>query len=117
MLDTMTAISGGFNTELIDQVKSGCRFRIVGDNINFRVGVTHERQNKSSHMEHWFGSAAIIQNLSFDDRSDTVPQCDLRQLPADYFMMNDNDWYVVKYDMSILMLRVLIDFLQLPSLL
>jgi hypothetical protein len=42
-------------------------------------------------MEHWFGSAAILQNVSFDDRSDISPQCDLQQLPSEQFVMNENE--------------------------
>lgn len=85
MLQTMNTISGTFNTELIDAVKKEKRFRIVGDNINFSVGVSHERKSegKHSHMEHWFGSVAIIQNVSFEDRSDIKPQCNLLQLPSE----------------------------------
>ncbi|WAR07883.1 hypothetical protein MAR_017841, partial [Mya arenaria] len=58
-----------FNTELINSIQEGKKFRIVGDNINFNIGVTNERKStgKTGHMEHWFGSAAIVQNVSFND--------------------------------------------------
>lgn len=90
MLETMTAISGSFNEAVIDAVKEGKRFRLVGDNINFKVSVTHERKsgNKSSHMEHWFGSIAIIQNVNFNERCNIAPQCNLLDLPVESFLIS-----------------------------
>lgn len=41
------------------------RFRIASDNVNYKVGVSREREDKFGHMEHWFGSAAIIQHTHF----------------------------------------------------
>ncbi|XP_053388326.1 uncharacterized protein LOC128551481 [Mercenaria mercenaria] len=38
MLETMSAISNSFKTELTECVKQGKTFRIVGDNVNFHVG-------------------------------------------------------------------------------
>ncbi|WAR13400.1 hypothetical protein MAR_027580 [Mya arenaria] len=99
MLETMSAISGRFNTELINSIQEGKKFRIVGDNINFNIGVTNERKStgKTGHMEHLFGNAAIVQNVSFNDCSDTTPQCNLEQLPAEQFIMHDNDWKLITW--------------------
>jgi hypothetical protein len=41
MLETMSAISGTFSSKLVSSVQEGRKFRIVGDNINFGVGVAH----------------------------------------------------------------------------
>ena len=35
--------------------------------VNFQVGVPHESVGKDSHMEHWLGSAAIVQTLTYDN--------------------------------------------------
>ena len=71
MLEQNIQISGSFNEELINSAVSGKRFRIVRDNVNFQVGVSQERKSigKNTHMEHWFGSAAIIQNVEFSHLS------------------------------------------------
>lgn len=71
MLDQMMGISGSFNEELINAVIYGKMFRLVGDNVNFQVGVAPERSSTGTkaHMEHWFCSAAIIQNISFNNLS------------------------------------------------
>ena len=79
MLRSMEGISGHFNSELVDSIRAGQTYRIVGDNINFQVGVKHGRRGKDNkHMVYWFGSAAIIQNLKFDDLLTVCPQQDLR---------------------------------------
>ncbi|WAR12559.1 hypothetical protein MAR_026739, partial [Mya arenaria] len=65
MLGAMSAISGSFNEELINAIKDGKKFRILGDNVNFHMGVDQARKSirKVGHMQHWFGSAAILQNI------------------------------------------------------
>ena len=76
------------------------------------MGVAQMRKSegKVSHMEHWFGSAAIIQNISFPDFKNDEPQCDLRHLPTEMFILNNEDWQNITYNFSILCSRVLVDF-------
>ncbi|XP_055997105.1 uncharacterized protein LOC130047014 [Ostrea edulis] len=81
VLKVQQQIGGKFNAELIDAVKSGMRFRIVGDNVNFKVGVSRQRDDKVGHMEHWFGSAAIIQHTNFNNFAMQSPQKPLLQMP------------------------------------
>ncbi|XP_053405511.1 uncharacterized protein LOC123528628 [Mercenaria mercenaria] len=112
MLETMSAISNSFNTELTECVKQGKKFRIIGDNVNFHMGVAQARKNtgKVSHMEHWFGSAAIVQNVSFPDLPGTHPQHDLRYLPAATFMLDEHEWNGIMFKFSLIMTRILVDF-------
>ncbi|XP_053377824.1 uncharacterized protein LOC123550437 [Mercenaria mercenaria] len=76
------------------------------------MGVAQVRQSvgKVSHMEHWFGSAAIAQNISFTDLNNDGPQCDLRQFPTEMFILNEKDWQNITYNFSILSSRVLVNF-------
>ncbi|KAH3771970.1 hypothetical protein DPMN_173301 [Dreissena polymorpha] len=108
----MDQISGHFNNELIDAIASGKKFRIVGDNINFHVGLTHERKSRgnAAHMEHWFGSMAIIQNLSFSHLSHHTPRCDLRALPVSVFLLEEKDIQILKKNISQLISRVMTEF-------
>lgn len=87
------------------------RFRIVGDNTNFNAGDTHERQSsgKGSHMEHWFGSIAIVQNVTFNERPDVTSQYKPLELPVETFIMKDCDWCLIKNDFKVLVARILID--------
>ncbi|XP_052809488.1 uncharacterized protein LOC128237953 [Mya arenaria] len=112
LLSTMDTISGHFKTELIDAIKERKQFRIVGDNINFQLGVAHARKSsgKIRHMEHWFGSTSIVQNMSFDYLSDQSPQCDLRILPVASFLLADDNWKYLIDDMNRPVARTLTEF-------
>lgn len=52
VLKDQNQIGGKFNGELIDAVRSGMRFRIVGDNVNFKIRVSRETKDKMGYMEH-----------------------------------------------------------------
>ena len=112
LLSTMEMVSGHFNKELIDCIKAGNKYRIVGDNINFEVGVRHERKGKQGkHMVHWFGSAAIIQLLKFDDLPTICPQQDLLIMQPRDFMMNITDWDTIISNYAVIVGRILAKFL------
>lgn len=112
MLETMTNITDNFNTELIKSVKNGNKFRIVGDNVNFHLGVAQARKSlgKTGHMEHWFGSAAIVQNVCFAHLSNIQPQYNLLHLPTERLLMQAEEFNQVTSDFSILVSQVLVDF-------
>ncbi|XP_046561670.1 uncharacterized protein LOC124270685 [Haliotis rubra] len=57
-----------FQDKLVKCIKEGKRFRLVGDNVNFMVEVSHLRKSgeKKTSMAHWFGSATNIQEISFN---------------------------------------------------
>ncbi|KAH3861619.1 hypothetical protein DPMN_024552 [Dreissena polymorpha] len=80
-------------SKLIDSLKSGKRFRIVGDNINFKMGVSQERKSvgKVGHIQHWFRSAAIVQNVNFQAMDNDIPQCDLHLLPTENFIICEEE--------------------------
>lgn len=47
-----------YSTQLVRKiVNEGQKFRIIGDNINWTVGVRDERADRHAHMHHAFGSA------------------------------------------------------------
>lgn len=56
MLRTQKQIGGHFNSQLINAVQEGWKFRLIGDNVNFIIGVCNQRETMKSHMEHWFAS-------------------------------------------------------------
>ena len=111
MLEQMTEISGSFNEELINTVVSGKRFRIVGDNVNFQVDVAQERKSlgKQTHMEHWFGSAAIIQNTDFSHLSNNTPQQDLRQMPCESFILSQEEMNHIVLDFTMFSAQILVE--------
>uniref|UniRef100_A0A8W8JJY1 Uncharacterized protein n=1 Tax=Magallana gigas TaxID=29159 RepID=A0A8W8JJY1_MAGGI len=85
------------------------RFRIVGDNVNFKVGVCRERKDKMGHMEHWFGSAAIIQHTNFHNLAMQSPQKPLLQMPPSTFLPSEEDVTAIKLDCVVLVLEVLVE--------
>ena len=72
-LGVVELIGGHFNDQLIDLLKQGKRFRLVVDNINWKVGVHDQRLDNTSKMMHAFGSAAIVQNIDFRHLSACSP--------------------------------------------
>ena len=79
----MEKIKGNFNTKLIETIKAGKKFRIVGDNINFYVGVRDERKGRHGKMMHYFGSAILVRDLAFPDLDSTDgPQLQLHEITA-----------------------------------
>lgn len=54
----MENLGGMYKDQLIEEIK---KKQTVGDNINLTVGVHNQRQDNRCHMQHAFGSAAIVQ--------------------------------------------------------
>lgn len=67
---------------VIQSLKNGNPFRLIGDNINISVGVKHERSNAKGTMYNWFASAIVTQKKAFAELSD-VPQCLSKDLPLE----------------------------------
>ena len=109
VLKVQQQIGGKFNAELIDAVRSGMRFRIVGDNVNFKVGVSRQREDKVGHMEHWFGSIAIIQHTNFNNLTVQRPQRPLLQMPPSAFLPSPEDMMIIKKDCVVLVMEVLVE--------
>ncbi|KAL5004258.1 hypothetical protein ScPMuIL_017714 [Solemya velum] len=108
MLKVQKQVSSDIQKTLTTAVKEGKTFRLIGDNVNFMVGVSHERKDKQSHMEHWFGSAAIIQNHSFSSLSTVRPQKYLHSMEPISFIPQTDDWKTIKFTYSIILLDVLV---------
>ena len=85
-LDVMNIVGGHFNSQIIDIVKNQKRFRLVGDNINWNVGVHDQRLDHRSRMFHAFGSAVLVQNVSFDYLCDVAPQIHYSVAPVQLFI-------------------------------
>lgn len=66
-------IGQDFNRYILKLIESGKRFRIVGDNINWMAKVGEMRMDNRPKMEHAFGSAVIVQNLTFVHLDNLAP--------------------------------------------
>ena len=86
MLRAQKQIGGHFNTQLVNAVQDGQKFRLIGDNVNFMVDVSHQRETMKAHMEHWFASMAIIQHGDFSHLSTAKPLVPLLDLAPTSFL-------------------------------
>ena len=50
---------------VIERVRHRRRFRLIGDNINWIVGVYDKKFGHTGHMKHAFWSAVLLQNVDF----------------------------------------------------
>lgn len=74
----------------------GKKYRLIGDNVNFRVGKKFQRSNeKQSQQYHWFASCAIIQNCEFSQYSD-VSQGPVRGLDLTHIIPSESDIAALK---------------------
>ena len=99
-------MGGKYKDELVATTEEGKKFRLVGDNINWTVGVHDQRQNNRGHMQHAFGSAEIVQNLKFDHLSNVYPQRNYFEIPVHSFIPSDDDLQHIRREDVILMSRV-----------
>ena len=92
VLYKMDLLVGYFNSELIDSVRVGWRYHIVGDNINFQVGVKFERKGEQhKHIGNWIGSAAINQNIDFNSLPSHAPQRNIVDMDWTEFLPSADD--------------------------
>ena len=92
-------------------IKQGRRFRIVGDNINWKVGVHDQRIDNKDRFHHAFGSAILVQNTSFDHLRDIYPQKDYRTTSVQSFLPSEDDMLQTKRDYVTLISKVAFKFL------
>lgn len=85
----------------------------MGDNINWTVGVHDQTQDNRGHMQHAFGSAAIVQNIRFDHLSNTYPQLDFCTTPIQAFLPPPEDNEILIRDYTIISARVIFKHLPL----
>ena len=102
----MEKIGGTINDKLADLVKRKQRFRIIGDNINWTVGVHDQRVDNRGKMFHAFGSAVIVQNVDFSHLDDDRPQKHYEESTTQDFLPSEDDITQLKRDYTVLMARV-----------
>ena len=83
--------------KLVEAIKAGKRFRLVGDNINFQTQVRDERKDRHGKMEHYFGSAAIIQTLDFEHLPSERPVVSNINLPQVMLTEQESEGLVDDY--------------------
>ncbi|XP_071153480.1 uncharacterized protein [Mytilus edulis] len=105
-LTILDKFSGNFNSAVIDALKDEKRIRLVGDNINWKTNVHDERQDNHGKMHHAFGSAVIVQTLSFENISRIKPQKLFYEVDHQLFLPSSDEWKHIKEEYAIHMLHV-----------
>ena len=89
---------------LVKAIKDGKSFRIVGDNIDFYTHVRDERKDRQGRMHHYFGSAAIVQHLSFEHLSNQRPP--VANIQLENVMLTPDESEALVEDYAYLVMRV-----------
>ena len=107
----VTAVGGHFNDALVNALKAGKSFRLIGDNVNFKIDESHQRKPKEkkrgNKKQNWFASAAIVQNIQFPHLSCVAPQRNIRAMPFKEFLPGKRDQDRMTEDYAKLVLRCL----------
>ena len=99
-------ITGNFNCKLVNAIKSGKHLRIVGDNIDFYLGVRDERKGFHGSMKHFFGSAFIVKELSFPDFITSGPQLSTDKITVAHLLPNPTEIPLLVQDYAYLCMQV-----------
>lgn len=67
------------------------------------------------YMEHWFGSAAIIQHTNFHNLAMQSPKKPFLQMPTSTFLPSEEDVTAIKLDCVVLVLEVLVEHVSVLS--
>ena len=105
----MEMIGGKFN-DSIELVRQRQRFRLIGDNMKSAVGVHDQRLGHTGHMEHAFGCAGLVQNVDFSACEADAPLRHFKDTPCQQFIPTHEDYALYKYDFTLLMSRVVLQF-------
>ncbi|KAK7100930.1 hypothetical protein V1264_023792 [Littorina saxatilis] len=113
--ETVSKLQQHIQAELVSHLRDGRRFRLVGDNVDFKVDVSHQRLSTTKEdkptTEHWFASAAIVQEVDFNHLSDVKPREDLISLPTSSFIPQADDWAGLKEEFVTLIMQTLVEHL------
>lgn len=80
---------------LIRAAEKGKYIRLIGDNLNFVVGVKHESVEKHKHMVHMFASAALVHQHHFLSKPN-VPEVPLSELTIRHVQVSHEDYKIIR---------------------
>ena len=109
-VDMVKSIGLHFKDQLITAVKNGKRVRLIGDNLNFEEGVSHESMDDHKHNVHMFSSCVLVSELTFQEKSDH-PEIPLPQLQMKNVLLSTEEYKVMRDDLVIIVAQVLKKYL------
>ena len=109
-LRTINQLGQRYPKILAEALKEGRYIRLVGDNLNFSVGTSHETKTNHKHMVHMFTSTALISDHYFLDKPVT-PEIPLDQLEIDDILLSQGEYLVIKQDVVKLVVDMAVKYL------
>ena len=109
----LDAIGETMKQAVTDIVNKKQRFRLVGDNINWKVDVHDQRIDNQATMYHAFGSAILVQNVDFSAYSNEPPTLDNLTVTVNHFIPGLENYDIYRHDYTILMYRAVFKFIPL----
>ncbi|CAG2238691.1 unnamed protein product [Mytilus edulis] len=96
-LSTINQLGKRYPDLLINAMKEGKYIRLVGDNVNFSVGTSHETKTNHKHMVHMFTSTALISDHHYLSKP-KEPEIDLNQLSFEHILLQPQEYIIMRND-------------------
>ena len=96
-LTTINQLGKRYPDLLVEGIKEGKYIRLVGDNVNFSVGTSHETKTNHKHMVHMFASTALISDHLFLTKPNE-PEIDLNQLSINDILLQLDEYKLIRND-------------------
>lgn len=97
----MYDVGQSYTQQLAAAINEGKRLRIVGDNVNYAVGIRDQRSQdngKTQHLHHAFSSIALIHDVDFAHLSSERPQKPWTDVNVQDLLMNQEDYQALRQD-------------------
>ena len=97
VLDTINVVGEVHPKLLVQALKDGKYIRLIGDNLNFCTGTSHETKDNHKHMVHMFTSTPLIydyyyMHLRYD------PEVDFHHLSLEHLLPSKDDYILIQKD-------------------
>lgn len=90
-----------YTNQMSAAMKEGKRLCLVGDNVNYAVGIREQRKEncgKTKLLHHAFASVALLNDSKFDHLSKIKPQRPWTDLKLDDFIVNEEEYKNIRLD-------------------
>jgi hypothetical protein len=95
---------------MAEALRDGKSIRLIGDNLNYYEGVSHETQEKHKHMVHMFTNTALISDHYFMTKPDE-PEIPFHLLTVVNLMLSTAEYNIMKRDIIKLFVHEVVKFL------
>ncbi|XP_071127588.1 uncharacterized protein [Mytilus edulis] len=109
-VDTITKLGKRYTGFLVKFLEEGKFIRLIGDNLNFTVGTSHETKSQHKHMVHMFTSLALISDHHFLTKP-VEPEISLNHLSIDNILLSKKEYKMIRHEVIGLIIDTAVKFL------